>query len=71
MMIFCVQVNCTFKHVYQSLPYKVKTWYVQISDILDAFIKHPISGQSTTMVKGCMDIIMFDMVDTAFSYSLI
>ena len=28
---------------------------------------HPIWGQSTPMVEGCMDI-MFDMVDTAFSY---
>ncbi len=30
-------------------------------------IKCPISGQSTSMVKGCMEH-MFDMVDTAFSY---
>ncbi len=29
-------------------------------------IKHSISGQSTTVVKGCM--YMFDMVDTTFSY---
>ncbi len=31
-------------------------------------IKHPISGQSTPVFKGCMDIIMFDMVYTPFSY---
>ena len=29
------------------LPYKVKTQYVHISNIMDAFIKHPISDQST------------------------
>ncbi len=29
-------------------------------------IKCPSSGQSTPMVKGCMD--MFDVVGTAFSY---
>ena len=34
---------------------------------LDTSIKHSISGQSTPMVKGSMNI-MFDMVDTAFSY---
>ncbi len=50
-----------------SLPCKVKTQYVQMSNIIDASIKHPISGQSTPMVNCCMDI-MFDMVDSAFSY---
>ena len=45
------------------LPYKVKTQYVQISNILDTSIQHPISGPSTPMVKGRMDIIMFDMVE--------
>ncbi len=35
--------------------------------IVDTSIKHPISGQSTTMVIGCM-YIKFDMVDTAFSH---
>ena len=30
-------------------------------------IKHPISGKSTPMVKGCLDI-MFDVVVTTFSY---
>ena len=53
------------------LPYKVKIQYVQISNRiilpLNPFIKHPISDQSTLIIKGCMDI-MFDMVDAAFSY---
>ena len=33
--------------------------------MMDTSIKHAISGQSTPMVKVCMDI---DVVDTAFSY---
>ncbi len=49
------------------LLYKVKRQYVQISEIIDTSIKRAISGQSTLMVKGCIDI-MFDKVDTAFSY---
>ena len=44
-----------------------KRLYVQISNIIDTSIKYPISGQSISMVKGCMDIC-FDMVDTVFSY---
>ena len=32
------------------------------------FHETSISGQSTPMVKGCMDIIMFDIIDTVFSY---
>ncbi len=47
--------------------YKVKTQYVQISNIIDTSIKRLISDQSTPMVKSCM-YIMFDVVDTAFSY---
>ena len=39
-----------------DLLYKVKTQYVQISNIVDTSIKHPISDQSTTVVKGYMDI---------------
>ncbi len=35
--------------------------------MVDTSIKHQISGQSTTVVKGCM-YIMFAMVDTPFSY---
>ena len=50
------------------LLYKVKSHYVQISNIVDTSIKQQISGQSSTMVKGCMNIIMFDMLDTAFEY---
>ncbi len=50
-----------------TLPHQVKTQYLQISNIVDTSIKHQISGQSTTVVKGCM-YIMFDMVDTVFRY---
>ena len=39
---------------------KVKMQYVQISNVIDTSIKHQMSGQSTLMVKGCMDI-MFDI----------
>ena len=39
-----------------TLPYKVKTQYVQISNIIDTSFKHPISGQSISLIKGCMDI---------------
>ncbi len=41
--------------------------YVQISNIIDTSIKHPISGQSTPMLKSCMDI-MLGIIDAAFSY---
>ncbi len=50
-----------------GLLYQVKTQYLQIKTYKDTSIKHPLSAQSTTVVKGCM-YIMFDMVDTAFSY---
>ena len=50
-----------------NLPYKVKTQYLQILNMIHTSIKHPVSGQSTSMVKECMNI-MFDRVDTAFSY---
>ncbi len=37
--------------------------------MIDTSIKYPISGQSTPMLKAvCSMHIMFDMVDTAFSY---
>ncbi len=49
------------------LPHQVKTQYMQIINIVDTSIKHPISDYFTPMVKGYMDI-MFDLVDTAFSY---
>ncbi len=48
-------------HDYAVLPYKVKTKYVEISNIADTSHKHPNSGQSTPMVKGCMGPHMFDM----------
>ena len=35
---------------------------MQISNIIDTSIKHPISGQSTTMVKSCMDICILPSV---------
>ena len=49
------------------LLHKVKRQYVQIKNIVDTAIKHQISGQSTSIPKGCM-YIMFDIVDTAFSF---
>ncbi len=33
---------------------------------VDTSNEHPISGQSTAVVKGCM--YMFDIVDTTFNY---
>ncbi len=50
-----------------TLPYKVKKQYVQISNLIDTSIKRPILGQSTFMIKGCMDITL-DMVDITYSY---
>ena len=38
----------------QYLPFKVKTQYLQIQNIVDTSNKRPISGQSTTVVKGCI-----------------
>ena len=38
--------------------------YVQISNVIDASNKYSIQ----VMVKDWMDIIMFDMIDTAFSW---
>ena len=43
------------------LPYKVKTQYLQISNVIDTSInsiKHPISGQSTRVAKGCMSLCL-------------
>ena len=40
------------------LLYKVRSQYVPISNIVDASIKHPISSQSTPMLKGCMNICL-------------
>ncbi len=47
-----------------NVLYKVKMQYVQISNLIDTSIKRPTFR---TVVKSFMDI-MFDMVDTAFSY---
>ena len=49
------------------LPYQLKTQYLQILNVVDTSIKRQISGQSTTVVKGCM-YITFDTVDTSFRY---
>ena len=38
------------------LPPQVKTQYLQIQNIVETSIKHPISSQSTTVVKDCMYI---------------
>ncbi len=46
-------------------PTKENTVSANIN-IVDTSIKHPISDQSTTVVKCCM-YIMFNVVDTAFS----
>ncbi len=35
---------------------------------VDTFIKHEISGQSTSVVKGCTYILMFNVVGTVFGY---
>ena len=51
----------------RAVPYKVIIQYVQISNIIDASIKCAISGKSTPILKGCMDICLI-MVDTAFNY---
>ncbi len=37
---------------------QIKMQYVQISNIIDTSIIHPISSQSTLMVKGCLDICL-------------
>ena len=42
-----------------ELPYKVKTKYVQISNMIHTSVKLSISGKSTQMVKGCMDTFWY------------
>ncbi len=49
------------------LPHQVKVQYLQVKNTVDTSIKRYISGQFSTLLKGCM-YIMFDMVDTTFSY---
>ena len=41
-------------HFMIALAYQVKTQYLPIYNKVDTSIKHQISDQSTTMVKGCM-----------------
>ena len=53
----------------QNYIRKVKMQYAQILNIIDTFIKCPISDQFTTRIKGMYGHNMFHMVDTAFSYS--
>ncbi len=51
-----IKKTCYKVAVCMLLSYKVKTQYVQVSNIIDTFSKHPISGKSTPLVKGCMYI---------------
>ena len=44
----CILIYSLYRTI---LPYKVKMQYVQISSKSDTSIKHPISGQSTPIVK--------------------
>ncbi len=57
------------KHIKEDtyLPYKVKTQYVQLSNMVDTSIKHPILSQFTTTLNGCMEICLIWWI-TAFSY---
>ncbi len=57
-IIFSTWLRTCGKIIRYVLPYKVKTQYVQISNIVDTSIKHAISSQSTPMVKGFL--VMFD-----------
>ena len=50
-----------------SAPPSKNAVSANIKDSVRHFHKCQISGQSTTVVKGCI-YIMFDMVYTAFSY---
>ncbi len=59
--------HAPLKHVLRSDIQSKNAIYANIKHNIDTSIKLPISGHSTSMVKGCMDI-MFDMVDTVFSY---
>ncbi len=40
------------------LPHQVKRQCLQILNIIDTSIKYAISGQSTSVVKGCMYICL-------------
>ena len=52
--------NKQFKRYTCSTAIQSKMQYVEISNIIDTILplKHPISGQSTPMVKDCMDIFL-------------
>ena len=59
-------VECKYYSWYiLCLSCKVKTQYVHIKHNLDTSIRHPISGQSTPLVQGFMDI---SVIDTALRY---
>ncbi len=40
------------------LPHEVKTQYLQIYNTVDTSIKSQISGEFTSMLKGCMCICL-------------
>ena len=40
------------------MPHQIKMQYLQIYNIVDTSIQHPISGQSSSVVKGCMYICL-------------
>ncbi len=51
-----------------DLPYQVKTQYLQILNIIDTSIYRAALGQSTAMIKGCMNtcliiLLLFIEVD--------
>ena len=56
MLSTCRILSILFVYTYKVLLYKVKTQYVQISNIKDTSIKHQIFGQSAPVVNGCMDV---------------
>ncbi len=58
--------------LFHSCSTKQKCSMCNIKDTCTS-IKHQISSQSTSMLKGCMYVLMFDIrvVDTPFSYGRI
>ncbi len=50
------------RHATKALPYEVKMQYAQISNMIDTSIKFHMSGQSTPIVKGFMDICLIFIV---------
>ncbi len=53
-----VQSSSKLHFKMRGLSYIIKMQYVQISNITGTSIKHAISGQSTLVVKGCIDICL-------------